>query len=86
MSFTLDEMKLHLYSIPLKYPFRISAGMISEKKALLVELRCGDVTGWGEAAVDEVPFYASETVGGVVDMLRNAIPRAKLFSHLSFPH
>jgi len=73
MSFTLDEMKLHLYSIPLKYPFRISAGMISEKKALLVELRCGDVTGWGEAAVDEVPFYASETVGGVVDMLRKSL-------------
>ena len=42
-------------------PFRISTGEIWEKEFVVVEGRCGDYTGWGEAAVDGIPFYTAET-------------------------
>ena len=82
--FSIDAITLHLYSIPLKKPFQISAGTISDKTALLVEVRSGDFIGWGEAAVDKVPFYAHETVGSVVDMITNSLfplLKGKRFSH-----
>lgn len=71
--FTFDAITLHWYTIPLLYPFRISAGEITEKNGLLVEVRSGDVTGWGEASVDKVPFYAHETVGSAADVIQNAL-------------
>ena len=74
MRFTIDAMTLHFYSIPIRTPFRISAGVISHKNALLVEMRTRDgVTGWGEASVDAVPYYAHETVGTVTDILKNTL-------------
>ena len=84
MSFSIDRVVLHPFSIPLKMPFRISAGEIREKNGLIVEVRSGDLTGWGEASVDKVPFYAHETVGSVIDLLTNSlIPlvRGKTFGH-----
>ena len=74
MRFTVDAMTLYFYSIPIRTPFRISAGVISHKNALLVEMRTRDgVTGWGEASVDAVPYYAHETVGTVTDILKNTL-------------
>ena len=73
MSFSIDRVVLHPFSIPLKMPFRISAGEIREKNGLIVEVRSGDLTGWGEASVDKVPFYAHETVGSVIDLLTNSL-------------
>ncbi len=84
MSFTIDSVVLYPYSIPLTKPFRISAGEIREKNGLIVEVRSGDLTGWGEAAVDQVPFYAHETVGSVIDVLKNAL--IPLVQHKSFQH
>ena len=45
MSFSIDRVVLHPFSIPLKMPFRISAGEIREKNGLIVEVRSGDLTG-----------------------------------------
>ena len=73
MKFTIEAMTLHFYSIPIRTPFRISAGTISHKNALLVEMRASGVTGWGEASVDAVPYYAHETVGTVTDLLKNTL-------------
>ena len=84
MSFSIDGVVLHPFSIPLKMPFRISAGEIREKNGLIVEVRSGDLTGWGEASVDKVPFYAHETVGSVIDLLTNSLVplvRGKTFGH-----
>jgi len=72
--FSLTEATLYPYTIPLKYPFRISAGEIREKDGLLVEVRADNgLTGWGEASVDRVPFYAHETVGSAIDLLQQAL-------------
>ncbi|MCD4824608.1 MAG: o-succinylbenzoate synthase [Phycisphaerae bacterium] len=59
----IDKIVLHHIKIPLQKPFRISVGEVTEKEFVLVEGRFGDITGWGEAAVDWIPFYTSETVG-----------------------
>jgi o-succinylbenzoate synthase len=57
-SITLREIRL-----PLREPFRISSGLVSERRILLVELRDADgVTAWGECVAGEQPNYSYETV------------------------
>ncbi len=73
MPVPIDNIVLHRYRIPLKTPFRISAGQITEKEGVLVEMRSGDLCGWGEASVDAVPFYAHETTGSVLDVIERAL-------------
>jgi len=74
----LDRLFIHVFRIPLRTPFRISVGEFTEKEGVLFEGRCGDVVGWGEASVDALPFYTSETVGACVDAARRALgPVAK---------
>jgi O-succinylbenzoate synthase len=69
----IDSITAHVFRIPLKTPFRISAGEIRVKDGILFSCRSGDIVGWGEAAVDEVPFYAHETVGSVLDVARKVL-------------
>lgn len=74
MSLSIRSVRLYPYTIPLKMPFRISAGEIRVKDGLLVEVVSSDgITGWGEASVDKVPFYAHETVGSAMDLLINSL-------------
>ena len=69
----IDSITAHVIRIPLKTPFRISAGEIRAKDGVLFACRSGDRVGWGEAAVDDVPFYAHETVGSVLDVARKVL-------------
>ncbi|NLF16750.1 MAG: o-succinylbenzoate synthase [Lentisphaerae bacterium] len=68
-----DSLKAYAFRIPLRTPFRISVGEVTEKEGVLFEARCGDLVGWGEAAVDGVPYYTWETVGSVLDVARRAL-------------
>jgi O-succinylbenzoate synthase len=55
---TLREIRLRL-----REPFRISSGVVDERRILLLELR--DVTGvteWSECVAGELPNYSPETV------------------------
>ncbi|MDD3154759.1 MAG: o-succinylbenzoate synthase [Victivallaceae bacterium] len=84
MTFSIDSAVLYPFSIPLKMPFRISAGEIRKKNGLILEIKYGDLCGWGEASVDKVPFYAHETVGSVMDLLTNSLlplVKGKKFEH-----
>ena len=57
-SITLREIRL-----PLKEPFRISSGVVSERRIALLELR--DVSGaiaWSECVAGEEPNYSPETI------------------------
>jgi O-succinylbenzoate synthase len=48
--------------VPLVEPFRISNGVISEKDAILVEVKTeNDVVGWGEASPMSGGFYSADT-------------------------
>jgi O-succinylbenzoate synthase len=64
----IDAVYAYVFKIPLKTPFRISVGEIIEKEGVIFECRSNGISGWGEAAVDAVPFYAHETVGSVIDI------------------
>ncbi|OQA85728.1 MAG: o-succinylbenzoate synthase [Lentisphaerae bacterium ADurb.Bin242] len=69
----IEKVYAYHYSIPLNHPFRISAGEIREKEGLVFELRTRHLTGWGEASVDGIPFYAHETCGSVMDLARRVL-------------
>lgn len=57
-SITLREIRL-----PLKEPFRISSGMVSERRIGLLELRDGSgATAWSECVAGETPNYSPETI------------------------
>ena len=83
-TFSLERIHLYLYETLLPVPFRISCGTIRKKYGILFEVHSDGVTGWGEAAVNEVPFYAHETVGSVLDVTREALfplLKGKQFQH-----
>jgi O-succinylbenzoate synthase len=55
---TLSEIRL-----PLREPFRISSGVVSERRIFLLELRDSDgLSTWSECVAAEQPNYSSETV------------------------
>ncbi len=58
ISITMREIRL-----PLREPFRISSGTMSERRIALLELH--DVSGasaWSECVADDMPNYTSETI------------------------
>lgn len=49
--------------LPLKEPFRISSGVVSERRICLLELTDGSgVVGWSECVAGERPNYSAETI------------------------
>ena len=59
---TIKSIALHHVRVPLVEPFRISNGVISEKDAILVEVRTdNNVVGWGEASPMSGGFYSADT-------------------------
>ena len=61
--FRLERIVLREIRLPLKEPFRISSGVVSERRIGLVELIATDGTiGWSECVAGEQPNYSSETI------------------------
>lgn len=56
-SVTLREIRL-----PLREPFRISSGVVSERRILIVETSADGVAGWSECVAGELPNYSPETI------------------------
>jgi O-succinylbenzoate synthase len=57
----IEELTIREIRIRLKNPFETSFGTTWDRRILLIEARCDDVTGWGEVTAGEGPFYNSET-------------------------
>jgi len=58
-----DRIVLREIRLPLKQPFRISSGMVTERRIALVELQHPDgISGWGECVAGEQPNYSPETI------------------------
>ena len=63
MSLTLRQIALREITLHLKEPFRISSGVASHRRILLVELTDADGTHvWAECVAGEAPNYSPETV------------------------
>src|SRR6266571_2224427 len=57
----IEGITLHRVSIPLCEPFRISNGEVTEKDAVLVEVRTeAGITAWGEASPMSGSFYSDD--------------------------
>lgn len=57
-SITLREIRL-----PLREPFQISSGTMTERRIALLELRdASGATAWSECVADDTPNYTSETI------------------------
>lgn len=59
----LEKITLREIRLPLREPFEISSGVVSERRILLVQLRAaGGMTSWSECVADEQPNYSPETI------------------------
>ena len=59
----IEQITLREIRLPLREPFRISSGVVTERRLLLLELRDGDgVEGWSECVTLEQPNYNPESV------------------------
>ena len=60
---TIERIALREIRLPLREPFRISSGVVSERRILLIELQDGEgTTAWSECVAGESPNYGPETV------------------------
>ena len=57
----IDRAILRRVKIPMREPFRISNGVVSEKESIIIELYSGNAIGYGEASPMSGSFYSSET-------------------------
>lgn len=76
---SIKSIALHHVRVPLVEPFRISNGVISEKDAILIEVKTeNDVVGWGEASPMSGGFYSSDTPESAWSALRASLIPAVL--------
>lgn len=73
----IESVTLREISLPLKEPFRISSGVATRRRILLVHLRDAEgAEGWGECVAGEAPNYGPETVDTAWLALREwVVPR-----------
>ncbi|MBI3681791.1 MAG: o-succinylbenzoate synthase [Acidobacteria bacterium] len=60
MAFRIEQIVLRQIRMPLVHFFETSFGRTYERRMVLVEVRSGGVSGWGEATCGENPFYNEE--------------------------
>lgn len=59
----LSQIRLREIHLPLREPFRISSGVVSNRRILLLELTdASGVTVWSECVAGESPNYTPETI------------------------
>ena len=56
----IEEIILYSIELPLLQFFETSFERIYKKSAVLVEIRCQGLSGWGECVADRDPFYSPE--------------------------
>jgi o-succinylbenzoate synthase len=59
----VEQITLREIRLPLREPFRISSGVVDERRIALLELTDADgVTAWSECVAGEYPNYSPETI------------------------
>ena len=69
MGFRIEQIQLRHLKMPLAHFFETSFSRTYERDIVLVEARCGGVSGWGEVTVGENPFYNEEWTDSVWPLL-----------------
>ncbi len=81
----LKRVILHTVELPLIRPFRTARGALKTRRLLLLEAEVDDVTGWGECAAFETPFYTAETIETARHVLRDFLVPAARGAPLEHP-
>lgn len=70
----IRRARVYEAALPLRVPFAISGGVMRVRRSLIVELvDDADVSGFGESAPFEFPFYSSETVSSALSCLEHVL-------------
>ena len=68
-----EQITLYRVRMPLISPFETSFGRITHRECIMVAIRAGGVTGWGECVADRDPGYAYETTGTAWHVLQDFV-------------
>jgi len=69
----IDRIKLFRVKLPLKHFFETSYGRVYHEEHIIVKMESGSFTGYGESAVETVPYYMYETTDTVWYVQKNFI-------------
>lgn len=72
----IDSIDIYLAALPLKRPQQTPAGAIGNLETVLVRMRSGDLSGWGEASPGTAPLggqWASGSLAALRDWLAPAV-------------
>lgn len=84
--FRLDRVTLREIRLALKEPFRISSGVESERRILLLQLHDADgVSTWAECVAFPRPNYTPETIDTAILAIREWLA-PRLLGHVVHPH
>jgi O-succinylbenzoate synthase len=81
----IEQIDLYHISQQLVAPFVTSFGRQEERQCLILSMRGGDITGWGECAATIAPGYSYETVTTAWHILADFLIPALLGKELSEP-
>ncbi len=78
------QMLLHPLNLEIARPFRISRGIKTQQECLIVELRDGELSGWGEAAAH--PYFGADLqqMIALLEKHRSTIEKANWVSPAEF--
>lgn len=69
----IESITLHHISMPLVAPFETSFGRETDRQCILITLRAGGLTGYGECVATRDPGYNYETAGTAWHILKDFI-------------
>lgn len=69
----IESVTLHHISMPLVAPFETSFGRETDRQCVLITVRAGGLTGYGECVASRDPGYSYETAGTAWHILKDFI-------------
>jgi O-succinylbenzoate synthase len=67
----IDSVELYRLVLPLKKPLPSPGGGDAHLETVLVRMRCGELSGWGEASPGKSPLESEEWTAGAFDVLKD---------------
>ena len=87
MTLNLSSITLREIHLPLKEPFRISSGVVKDRRICLLELQDSDGTvGWSECVAGEQPNYSSETIDTAWHAMKEWLARRVIDVRIEHPN
>ena len=86
MNVHIEKIILHLLTMRLVLPFKISVGTTHERKIIIVEIHSNGNVGYGECTAGENPYYSYETYETCLLIMRKYLIRKILGKNFENPY